>query len=88
MAESTYISKGISTRDYSFNQRDLTDEITNTIEWLHVNEGTLQISTISAYVSLLYNLVSLVEDINEKRHLYTALSDLENKDKLQIRLHL
>jgi len=86
MAESTYISKGISTRDYSFNQGDLTDEITNTIGWLHENETTLAEGTITAYLSLLYNLVSLVTDINEKRYLYGTLLDYKNRQEFQIKL--
>lgn len=86
MAESIYISKGISTRDYSYNQDDLTDEITNTIQWLNDNSKRLEKSTIAVYLSLLYNLVSLVEDINEKRQLYHTLRDFENKDEYQIKI--
>jgi hypothetical protein len=86
MAESIYISKGVSTRNYSFNQDDLTDEITNTIEWLHTNQELLKTATITAYLSLLYNLVSLVTDINEKRYLYGTLIDFKNRHEYQVKL--
>lgn len=88
MGQSINNSKREGYRNYGYNQNDLTDEITNTIEWLHENQKTTPTSTITAYLSLLYNLTSLVEDINEKRELYSTLATFENREKYQAVLHL
>ena len=43
-------------------QQDIKDEIGTTFEFLTQRAGKMDSSTITAYVSLLYNLVSCVND--------------------------
>lgn len=78
----------VSTKHYGYSDRDLTDEITNTIGWLYENHKLLQTSTIAAYLQLLFNLTSMVQNVEERRHLFGTLLDFENRDQHQIKLHL
>lgn len=81
-------SKGSSAKNYGYCENDLTDEITETIGWLFENSENLRESTITAYLSLLFHLTSLVQNIEERRYLYGTLLDFENRNKCQIKLHL
>ena len=51
-------------------------------------EQLLQTSTIAAYLQLLFNLTSMVQNVEERRHLFGTLLDFENRDQHQIKLHL
>lgn len=88
MAQSFKTTTDISTKSYGYSDRDLTDEITNTIAWLYENSEMLRKSTIAAYLSLLFHLTSLVENVEERRHLNGTLLDFENREQHQIKLHL
>ena len=88
MANNFKTTSDISTKDYGYSQRDLTDEITNTIGWLYENHKLLAPSTITAYLQLLFNLTSLVMDVMERKHLFGTLLDFENREQHQIKLHI
>lgn len=88
MEQSFNTTTDVSKKHYGYAHRDITDEITNTIGWLYENHKLLKTSTIAAYLQLLFNLTSLVDNIEERRHLFGTLLDFENREDLQIKLHL
>ena len=88
MANIIKTSTDISTKHYGYSDRDLTDEITNTLGWLYENHKLLKTSTVTTYLQLLFNLTSLVSNVVERQHLFGALLDFENRADYQIKLHL
>lgn len=81
-------STDISQKHYGYSDRDLTDEITNTLAWLYENHKLLQKTTITAYLQLLFNLTSLVQNVLERQHLFGVLVDFENREDYQVKLHI
>lgn len=78
----------ISQKHYGYSQRDITDEITNTLAWLYENHKLLALSTITAYLQLLFNLTSLVTEVTERQKLFGVLIDFENINQYQVKLHI
>lgn len=69
-----------------FSQADIKTEIIRTYEIL-INKGyAMQLSTISAFISLLYNLASCIEDIFERKEWYARLLRLKERFESTVRL--
>lgn len=85
---STKRQSNTSTRHYGFSQDDLYAEIRETLGWLEENHTELVTSTIAAYLSLLFNLTSLIEDCVNRRFLFGALVDFENRNNCKPLLHI
>lgn len=72
--------------DITFGQVDIKTELIKGYEIL-INKGYgMETSTIAAYLSLLYNLVSCLKDPFEKKEWYARL--LRTKDKFESTVRL
>ena len=63
-------------------QQDIKDEIGTTFEFLTQRAGKMDSSTVTAYVSLLYNLVSCVNDSMFRLSWYPRL--LQFKERYEV----
>ena len=69
-----------------FSQVDIKTEIIRTYEIL-INKGyAMEVSTIAAFLSLLYNLASCITDLFERREWYARLLKLKEKFESTVRL--
>lgn len=72
--------------NFEFSQIDIQDELTRGYEIL-INKGSkMEVSTIAAYLSLLYNLTSCIKNPIEKKEWYHRL--LRTKDRFESTVRL
>uniref|UniRef100_A0A0N4ZL40 Transcriptional regulator n=1 Tax=Parastrongyloides trichosuri TaxID=131310 RepID=A0A0N4ZL40_PARTI len=70
----------------TFDQVDIKTEIIRTYEIL-INKGyAMEVSTIAAYLSMLYNLVSQISDPFEKKEWYHRLLKMKDRFESTVRL--
>lgn len=70
----------------TFDQTDIKTELIKGYELL-INKGYgMEVSTIAGYLSLLYNLVSCLEDPFEKKEWYARLLRMKDKFESTVRL--